>query len=183
MSYITLDELRVANPCTSAVWSKEKGADRARLCTTCNKSVHNLSLRTLDEANQLIREAEGKLCISLYHGFNGKVLTADAPRALRALRRKYLIARAKIIGLALAIGGFVTGTITSCYSPVTGGLFGDPFFNPEFSAQLNGQQWNDQNVVQAINDTTVNEIWINATGFDSSSMWIFIDSTERTPGT
>jgi hypothetical protein len=45
MSYITVDELRVANPCQSAEWADAKGGDdRARLCKTCDKNVYNLRI-------------------------------------------------------------------------------------------------------------------------------------------
>ncbi len=178
MSYITVDELRVASPCTSAEWADAKGDDLARLCKTCDKKVHNLSLMTLDEANDLIREKEGKLCISLYHGFNGKVLTADSPVALRALRRKYLKARAKTLGFALAIWGFISGSMSSCTT--TSGL---PAIPDNFTFDLNGNH-RGSHLIVGVNDTTVNEIWINAPSYnDSKSIWIFLDSTERAPGT
>jgi len=187
---ITLDELRVATPCTSAVWDTSED-ERARLCKKCNKNVYNLSLMTLDEADNLIREKEGKLCITLYHGFNGKVLTADAPVALRAIRRKYLKARAKAIGLALAIWGFITGSTSSCNS-IINGYNGLPTFQRDtnFSAGLtnadgSGGFWQPQSsaIVNGINDTTVNEILISGTSLNNGSMWIFIDSTELAPGT
>ena len=178
MSYITVDELRIASPCTSAEWADAKGGDdRARLCKTCVKNVYNLLLMTLDEANDLIREKEGKLCISLYHGFNGKVLTADAPKALRAVRRKYLKTRAKAIGLAFAIWGFITGT-TSCYSTCNGPCGGGNINGFDFQADINGKH--RDTYAHAINDTSLNEIMIKT--YDST-MWIFIDSTERVPGT
>src|SRR5579872_573163 len=108
MSYITVDELRIASPCQSAEWADMKGGDDyARLCKKCDKNVYNLSLMTLDEANELILEKEGKLCAILYKRFDGKVLTADCPVGLRAIRRQYLTARAKVITLALAIWGFI----------------------------------------------------------------------------
>lgn len=180
MSYFTVDELRIASPCTSAEWSDMKGGDDyARLCKTCDKNVYNLSLMTLDEANELIREKEGKLCISLYRRFDGTVLTADCPVGLRTIRRQYLKTRAKAIALALAIWGFFTGTNTSCYDPQILGL---PALEPNFSADLNGKNlligWG-----YGMNDTTVNEIWIGAMAVDSTSVWILIDSTERAPGT
>ena len=178
MSYITVDELRIASPCTSAQWSDMKGDDRARLCTTCDKNVYNLSLMTLDEANDLIREKEGKLCIELYRRFDGTVLTADCPVGLRTIRRQYLKTRAKAIAFALMIWGFITGTTTSCSTSV-----GLPALSPSFTADLNGNKNLSWSRVSGINDTTVNEIWINATAPDSTSLWIFIDSTERAPGT
>lgn len=182
MSYITIADLRVASPCLTAEWSSEKGEPFARHCATCDKSVYNLSLMTSDEANDLIREKNGKLCISLYHGFNGKVLTADAPVGFRALRRKYLKARAWIVCFALGLWGLMTGT-TSCSSSTVGlpgfpGLLVQP---PNFTADIDGKHRESR--VVGINDTAQKEIWINASNSDSTSLWIFLDSTERTSGT
>jgi hypothetical protein len=171
MSYITVDELRIASPCNSAVWSDLKGDDRARLCTTCDKNVYNLSLMTLDEANDLIREKEGNLCIELYRRFDGTVLTADCPVGLRTIRRQYLKSRAKAIAFALSIWGFITGT-SSCYEPTIAGIFAGHV------ADINGKP--KYAFFSGINDTTVNEIMVRT--FDST-LWIFIDSSERTPGT
>ena len=183
MSYITLDELRVASPCSSAVWSKEKAERFASHCKTCDKNVHNLSLMTLDEANDLIQEKQGNLCVTLYHGLNGKVLTSDAPIGFKAFRRTYLKVRAAVIGLVLGLWGLITGT-TSCSQSVANGIFLDPDKN--FNAFVDGSWWQpyqSEFPEIAVNDTTKNEIWINSTKSDSSSLWIFLDSTERAPGT
>jgi hypothetical protein len=185
MSYITVADLRIASPCVAAEWSSEKSEPFARHCATCDKSVYNLSLMTSDEANELIREKQGKLCVTLYQGFNGKVLTADAPIGFKTLRRKYLKTRSWIVCFALGLWGLMTGT-SSCTEPsVVNGLFLDP--DTHFNATINGNRWQlSQPVVPdiGIDDTTVNEIWISATRLsDSSSLWIFLDSTERAPGT
>jgi hypothetical protein len=178
MSYITVDELRIASPCNSAVWSDLKGDDRARLCTTCDMNVYNLSLMTLDEANDLIREKEGKLCIELYRRLDGTVLTADCPVGLRTIRRQYLKSRAKAIAFALSIWSFFMGT-TSCNDTLR--TIGIPALPLNFSADINGMD--DEREAFGINDTTANEIWISATGWGNTSLWIFIDSAERAPGT
>jgi len=176
MSYITVDELRIASPCT-VQWSDMKGDDFARHCQSCEKNVYDLSLLTSDEANELIREKEGKLCVSLYHRFDGTVLTADCPVGLRTLRRQYLKTRAKAIAFALMVWGFITGTTTSCSTSV-----GLPALPASFTADVNGNN-RSLKIVDAVNDTTVNEIWINAQFPDSSAIWIFIDSTEHGNGT
>lgn len=112
MSYFTVDELRIASPC-SVPWSGMAGSDTVRHCSDCQKNVYNLSLLTRAEANDLIREKEGQLCVSLYRRFDGTVLTADCPTGLRAIRRQYLKSRAKFIAAALAIWATISGT-SSC---------------------------------------------------------------------
>ena len=171
---------RVASPCI-AEWSDMKGDDLARLCLKCDKNVYNLSLMTLDEANELIREKEGNLCISLYKRFDGTVLTADCPVGLRTIRRSYLKTRAKAIALALTFWGFISGTNSSCN--MTSQTLGIPALPPDFTADLNSNKSLEWWSVNGTNDTTLNEIRIGATGQDSSSLWIFIDSAEHAPGT
>src|SRR5580704_3229908 len=106
MSYITVDELRVASPC-SAPWGSMEGDDYARFCGECKKHVYNLSVLTRAEGNELIREKEGKLCVRYYRRFDGTVLTADCPVGLRMVRKQYVLAKAKFVAAALAVWGVI----------------------------------------------------------------------------
>lgn len=154
-----------------------KGDDFTRHCESCEKNVYNLSLLTRDEANDLIREKEGKLCISLYRRFDGTVLTADCPTGLRAIRRQYLKTRAKVMAFAAMIWGFIIGT-SSCTNPFEPRFIGVAVMPPNFHADINGKH--EDTYAYAINDTSLNEIMVST--YDST-MWIFIDSSERAPGT
>lgn len=111
MSYITLDALRIASPC-EAPWSGMKGNDRVRHCEHCEKKVYNLSMLTRAEANALIQEKEGKLCVSLYRRSDGTVLTADCPVGLRALRRSYIKARVKMVAAIVSLWAVINGCST-----------------------------------------------------------------------
>ena len=112
MAYFTIDDIQIASPCT-AKWNDMAGDDFARHCAECSKNVYNLSLLTRAEANELIREKEGTLCVRFFRRFDGTVLTADCPVGLRTVRRQYLKARAKLIAAALAVWALVAGT-SSC---------------------------------------------------------------------
>jgi hypothetical protein len=120
MTYFTIDELKIASPC-SVSWSSMKGNDFVRNCEDCRKNVYNLSLLTRNEANELIREKEGNLCVQLYKRFDGTLLTADCPVGLRAIRRQYIKTRAKVLASAFAIWAFITGS-SSCSSVTTAGI-------------------------------------------------------------
>ncbi len=61
--------LRVASPCP-ADWNAMQGDDRVRFCGQCVKNVYNLSAMTHAEAEDLIREKEGKLCVRSAYGRN-----------------------------------------------------------------------------------------------------------------
>src|SRR5688500_11152521 len=71
-----LDNIKVAAPC-SAEWSKMTGDDRVRHCGDCDKRVYNLSAMTRDEAQALLVQREGRLCVRYYKRHDGTVLTAD----------------------------------------------------------------------------------------------------------
>src|SRR5438128_589318 len=68
-----LDNIRVATPCT-AEWAKMSGDERVRHCADCKKNVYNLSDMTRDEAEQLIIEKEGKLCVRYFQRKDGTIL-------------------------------------------------------------------------------------------------------------
>lgn len=93
-----LEEVRVASPC-NASWDEMVGDDKARYCGKCEKNVFNLSAMTRDEAELLMLEKEGNLCIRLYRRKDGTVLTQDCPVGVRKKRLR-------LVGV-LAIGGSV----------------------------------------------------------------------------
>ena len=82
-----LTHLRVASPCP-ARWADMTGDDRARFCAQCQKHVYNLSEMTAEDASDLIREKEGKLCVHFFQRADGTVLTADCPVGAAAVWRR-----------------------------------------------------------------------------------------------
>jgi hypothetical protein len=82
-----LDNVRVAAPC-SADWEQMMGTERARFCTRCDLNVYNLSSMTKAEAEHLIANNEGRLCVRFYRRADGSVLTKNCPVGLRAIRRR-----------------------------------------------------------------------------------------------
>src|ERR1041385_8191314 len=125
MAYVSIDNIRVASPC-NVPWSTMHGDDYMRFCDSCEKHVYNLSLLTRAEANELILEKEGQLCVQLYRRFDGTVLTADCPKGLRAVKRQYLKTRAKFVAAVLAVAGVIGLSLPSCQQPtVAGDLIAD----------------------------------------------------------
>ena len=82
-----LTNIRVASPCP-ARWADMAGDDRARFCAQCQKHVYNLSEMTAEDASDLIRQKEGKLCVRFYQRDDGTVLTADCPVGAAAVWRR-----------------------------------------------------------------------------------------------
>lgn len=86
-----LDNIRVATPC-SADWSKMTGDERVRACGDCKKNVYNLSDMTRFEAEALIVEKEGKLCVRYFQRADGTILLKDCVIGVKRKRRRRLFA-------------------------------------------------------------------------------------------
>src|SRR5688572_28239237 len=86
-----LDNIKVASPCTAA-WSSMTGDERVRHCGDCQKSVYNLSALTRDEAQALIVEKEGKLCVRYFQRHDGTILLEDCAIGVRRKRRRRIVA-------------------------------------------------------------------------------------------
>lgn len=56
-----------------------RGDDRARLCNRCSLHVYNLSAMSPSEAEELVRQKEGRLCVRFYQRRDGTVMTRDCP--------------------------------------------------------------------------------------------------------
>jgi len=100
-----LDNIRVATPC-SADWSKMTGDERTRACADCNKNVYNLSNLTRDEAQALIIEKEGKLCVRYYQRADGTILLKDCSIGVGKRRKRRWIA-AGAAALLAGVGGWI----------------------------------------------------------------------------
>lgn len=100
-----LDNIRVAAPCT-ADWAKMTGDARTRHCGDCNKNVYNLSEMTREEAQALLIEKEGKLCVRYYRRNDGTILTANCPVGTKRRRRRRWIAVGAMAMLSGVLGGW-----------------------------------------------------------------------------
>ncbi|OWY70715.1 hypothetical protein B7486_14005 [cyanobacterium TDX16] len=64
-----------------------KGDERVRYCEECRLNVYNFAELSRGQAEDLIRETEGRLCGIIYRRPDGTVLTRDCPVGLMAIRR------------------------------------------------------------------------------------------------
>jgi hypothetical protein len=109
-----LDNIRVATPCT-ADWNQMTGDERTRHCGQCRKNVYNLSGMTRDEAEALIVERNGDLCVRYYQRADGTILLADCSvgRASRSRHRWIAAGAAAVVsaglGAAVAMNHFGGG--------------------------------------------------------------------------
>ena len=124
-TYIQLDDIRVATPC-NALWDNMQGNDTVRFCQTCSKNVYNLSDMSRADAEALIREKEGKLCVRFYRRADGTLLTDNCPVGLRVVRRQLRWIGAGVAALA-ASGVAIFGGRAGNTAPVPQSRPNPPF--------------------------------------------------------
>ena len=126
-----LDNIQVASPC-SADWNEMYGDDRKRFCGDCKLNVFNLSGMTRDEAETLIMNAEGRLCVRLYKRSDGSVITKDCPVGWARVKQRTKVMATAVMSLLMAI---LSGVFfVSLFSPQKRNVIGKfviPYATPE----------------------------------------------------
>jgi hypothetical protein len=96
-----LKNINVASPC-SQDWNAMIGTERKRYCGECKLNVYNLSGMSRAEAENLIVNSEGRLCVRFYRRDDGSILTKDCPVGWAAIKRR--ISRTAAAALSVLIG-------------------------------------------------------------------------------
>ncbi|HYO08777.1 MAG TPA: hypothetical protein VER17_07370 [Tepidisphaeraceae bacterium] len=86
-SSLRLDVIEIPKPCP-ADWDDMRGDERVRFCKHCSLNVYNLSAMTRDDAERMVAEAEGKLCVRFYKRLDGTVITQDCGGGWRLAARR-----------------------------------------------------------------------------------------------
>ena len=73
---VSLDVIQVNEPCTQP-WERMTGDERVRYCEGCRKHVYNLSAMSRTEAERLVCEGAGSLCVRFARGEDGRVQTLE----------------------------------------------------------------------------------------------------------
>jgi hypothetical protein len=97
-----LNNLKVASPC-SQDWEAMIGSDRKRFCGECQLNVYNLSGMTRGEAENLLLNSEGRLCVRFYKRADGTVLTKDCPVGWQALKKRISKTAAAFVSLIFGL--------------------------------------------------------------------------------
>src|SRR5262245_34164986 len=97
----SLDAIRIKSPC-SEDWNEMRGSSEARFCSHCSRSVHNLSAMTRREAERLVAESNGRLCVRYVRLPDGRVATEASPPLFSLVRRIPRFAAGAAATLALA---------------------------------------------------------------------------------
>jgi hypothetical protein len=102
-----LELLEIPTPCPAS-WNDMTGDARGRFCQHCQKTVHDLSAMPRDEAERLVCQSAGSLCIRLTRLPGGQVLTLDYPAVTP--RRGWTWRVWSVVGLA---GALITGVVNA----------------------------------------------------------------------
>lgn len=103
-----LDTITIASPC-QADWNTMQGTEQVRFCQQCQLNVYNLSGMNRTEAETLVQQQEGRLCVRFYQREDGTVLTQDCPVGIKALHRRKLNRWGKLaaaVTLITVVGSF-----------------------------------------------------------------------------
>lgn len=100
---INLDKIRVAAPCKMS-WEAMDGDEQARFCHRCKLNVYNLSAMSREEAEQLVLQSEGRLCVRFYRRRDGTLLTRNCPVGKREAQNRWLLAGVLSGLFTLALG-------------------------------------------------------------------------------
>ena len=73
---LSLDVIQIDSPCTEN-WDAMRGDECVRFCQGCQKHVFNLSAMTRPEAERVVCEAAGHLCVRFFPAEDGSVRTLE----------------------------------------------------------------------------------------------------------
>lgn len=117
-----LDEIKVASPCP-ADWEKMIGDARQRFCSECKLNVYNLSGMTRIEAESLLINSEGRLCVRFYRRADGTILTKNCPIGWAKVRQRVSkLATAAFSMIVGFLGGF---TVFGLFTNINQNLFNE----------------------------------------------------------
>jgi len=103
-----LNHIKIASPCP-ADWNEMRGNKQKRFCTHCQLSVYNLSEMTERDAENLLFESEGKICVRLYRREDGTVITQNCPVGWQAVKQRVSRVASAVFGLAVGFFGGLYG--------------------------------------------------------------------------
>ena len=107
---IRLNLIAVASPCTAS-WDGMSGDDTTRFCGQCAQYVYNLSEMTQTEAEALVHEHEGKMCVRFYKRADGTMMTKDCPVGWRAVKRRVALVGGAAAAIVVAMFGLLTAGV------------------------------------------------------------------------
>lgn len=97
-----LDNIHIASPC-KADWNEMLGNERRRFCAECKLNVYNLSGMTRTEAENLLINSEGRVCVRFYRRTDGSIITRDCPVGWQAFKQRVSKTAAAFVSVVFGI--------------------------------------------------------------------------------
>jgi len=97
-----IDRVYIENPCNED-WELMTGNDQVRFCSHCAKDVHNISTLARRDAERLVLEANGNLCVRYYRNPDGTKIMDEHPTRFHQLPRRVSRLAAGAFTVALSI--------------------------------------------------------------------------------
>lgn len=147
-----LNNIRIASPC-QADWNDMYGDNRKRFCGDCKLNVYNLSGMTRDEAETLIMNTEGRLCVRFYKRADGSVITQDCPIGWARVKQRTKVYATAAFSLLMALltGVFfvslfskqkdIVGTLVPLATPTPERMMGAIAVRPETNSNTNSDPY------------------------------------------
>ena len=124
-----LTNLKIASPC-SADWNEMVGDNRKRFCGDCKLNVYNLSGMKRTEAESLIMNAEGRLCVKFYSRADGTMITQDCPVGWARVKQRTQIFVTAVASLLFTFFGAIGLVSIFAKSTLLGKVLPIPFVTP-----------------------------------------------------
>ena len=102
-STVDLEALVIRSPC-AVPWEAMSGDAARRFCSECRLHVHGFSQMTRAEIGELLRTTDGNCCKRIWRRPDGRIVTKDCGRAVRALRRRLRVVGAAFAGFLGVLG-------------------------------------------------------------------------------
>lgn len=119
------------------------GTERKRFCGDCKLNVYNLSGMTKTEAEQLLANSDGRVCVRFYRRADGSVLTQDCPVGWAAVKRR--VSKMATACASLFFGVFTSLGFVSLFSqpknPTIGELEAYPMATPTPKPRTNPKDY------------------------------------------
>ena len=98
-----LSKVYIAAPCPVS-WESMEGDDVTRHCKQCHLNVYNFAEMSEKEAADVIRNAEGRLCVRLFRRMDGTLITRNCPKGVKLLKAALRFVASFVLGCLVWFG-------------------------------------------------------------------------------
>lgn len=116
-----LDAIVISSPCT-VPWESMTGDEARRFCGQCRLHVHDTSQMSRRRVRALLTNTNGECCLRVWRRPDGRVITKDCRRVVRALARRLAFVRTAAAALFAFVGLGGCGTQESHETDATTGV-------------------------------------------------------------